>query len=254
MDNLIIHLIIFFSLFIKIKNNNTNSIIDSNSNLNNFLQEKKFLICGFNICSIEGSICNNLEECLCKKCFITINLLNDHRKCNYEQTSAFNAGIIEILFPIGFGHFYIGSFWGGVAKMFMTYFMICGVYVIVIYFFIFLRKNDSSYDLFEKKNLNVRLMKNNFNISERNNFRERERGNYSNNQNIQIRRNFYADFSNNYENSNLRIKFIKTAEEDIVKIKRIVLLSQILFVIFHVVDLYNIFMKKYTDNNNINLC
>jgi hypothetical protein len=103
-------------------------------------------ICDATLCNPSGSYCEN-NQCFCQDCYISINLPNDHRKCNYKQSSSFKAGIIEFIFPIGFGHFYLGNILNGFIKMLAAYFLICFVYVIVIYYFINSRKIENMVEM-----------------------------------------------------------------------------------------------------------
>jgi hypothetical protein len=100
-------------------------------NTNNF--------CDSTICTTEGGICfvNNL--CLCRNCYITLKTQNDHRLCNYAQYSSMKAFILEFLFPLGIGHFYMGNNINGIIKLLITIFMHCGIYFCFTYFIIIFR-------------------------------------------------------------------------------------------------------------------
>ena len=166
--------------------------------------DNKFELCNINVCSPEGSYCL-ADGCQCKSCYISINSEIDHRKCNYHQYSSIKAGILELIFPIGMGHFYLRNVKNGVIKMSAFYFMLCGIYAIVAYCFILIRKCREQDDFITDNFTYQRLI-------------------------------------------------VKTVDEDMKKIKRIVFISQIVFGLLHIVDLYMMFSARYSDDNNILLC
>lgn len=84
---------------------------------NCFTENPKYVFCGMDLCNTEGGICSKFNECICYPGYLTLtqnyqienekdNGLFSHVKCNYKQTSSFKAGLIEMIFGCGFGHFY----------------------------------------------------------------------------------------------------------------------------------------------------
>jgi hypothetical protein len=161
--------------------------------------------CNIDKCSPIGGECFLNNRCTCKKCYSTLfNKENQNQIiCNYPQSSSLIAGILEFLLPIGIGHFYTGSISFGVFKMLIGYLMFYGIYVIVIYYFIYKRSSE-----------------------------------------LELRQPLTGGYQ----------RLTITLGEDVIKIKRAVLLSQLLFVIFHFLDVYNLFSGRYMDGNNIPLC
>jgi len=155
--------------------------------------------CDTTLCSPKGGICTE-NECVCNRCYVSVIQPNDHRLCNYSQYSSFTAGLIEFLFPVGFGHLYLGNIQNCVVKMTLAYIMICGIYAFVVYYFIYTTKDDNNYILATNKNI------------------------------------------------------IRTAEQDVLRIKKYAYLSQILFIVLHIIDLFWLLSGKYKDGNNISLC
>ena len=167
--------------------------------------------CESKFCNPLGSRCDIVKnECICNACFISMDLpssSNDYSKCNYKQFSSMKATILEFIFPIGFGHFYLGNIQNGFIKMMLAYLLICFVYVFVIYYFVNIRKSTIQENT---------LIDNNTGVSSK--------------------------------------IFINTMSEDFLRIKKWVQFSQMLFLIFHIYDLYLFVNKSYKDENNVDLC
>jgi hypothetical protein len=163
------------------------------------------LTCEIDECSFIGGECLQGKRCICKKCYSTLfNKETQHQLlCNYSQSSSLIAGILEFLFPIGIGHFYIGRISIGIYKMLIGYIMFFGIYVIVIYYFIYKRTSESE-------------------------LRQPLDGGYQ--------------------------RLTVTLGEDAEKIKKVVLVSQLIFVLFHLIDVYYLFSGIYMDGNNMPLC
>jgi len=161
--------------------------------------------CEMEECSVIGGECLQGNRCTCKKCYSTLfNKETQHQIfCNYSQSSSIIAGVLEFLFPIGIGHFYTGRISFGIYKMLIGYIMFFGIYVIVIYYFIYKRTSESE-------------------------LRQPLNGGYQ--------------------------RLTVTLGEDAEKIKRIVLVSQLIFVLFHLFDIYNLLSGIHMDGNNMPLC
>jgi TM2 domain-containing membrane protein YozV len=181
-----------------------------NFRLNNELVNNS---CDMKNCNPLGSHCDKVkDECICNSCYISLdldpsNFFNEYSKCNYKQYSSTKATIIEFIFPIGFGHFYLGNILNGFLKMMMAYLLICFVYVFVIYYFVNIRKSTIQETSLIDKNTG----------------------------------------------GNSKI-LINTMSDDFIRIKKWVQISQMLFIIFHIYDLYLFVSKSYKDENNIDLC
>jgi hypothetical protein len=68
------------------------------------------------VCATEGGYCKE-NQCICYEGYITNKLLNKHLKCNYKQIGRMKAGLIEMIFGCGFGHFYSGRNSMGILKL-----------------------------------------------------------------------------------------------------------------------------------------
>jgi hypothetical protein len=83
----------------------------------------KEIICGTEICHPEGGYCNNEYKCICNPGYTTFSpiiLPNAEHKvnCNYKQKSDLKAGLLEMIFGCGLGHFYAGRKINGSIKLF----------------------------------------------------------------------------------------------------------------------------------------
>jgi hypothetical protein len=160
-------------------------------------------------CRADNGTCN-VNKCQCIKCYATIynNIrYNDKNNlqifCNYPQSSSMTAAILELILPIGIGHFYRGSISFGIFKMLIGYIMFYGIYVIIIYYFIYTRTfNDE----------------------------------------------LSRPLTDSYQSITV------TLGEDVKKIKHIVLISQILFFILHLIDVYWLYTLNYLDGNQMPMC
>ena len=109
------------------------------------LNDLQHSTCDLTLCDPIGGYCVNYD-CMCNKCYISLNLPNDHRKCNYAQSSSIKAGIIEFIFPIGFGHLYLGNIGNAVIKMILCLILVCGVYAGIAYYLINIRRSDEFFN------------------------------------------------------------------------------------------------------------
>ena len=87
--------------------------------------------CNPNTC-MEPNYCTSNKLCKCVGDYITFNLDdNDNKFCNYQQKRQLTALLLEIIFPIGFGHFYSERVLCGMIK-FIVYALV-GIYGILVF-------------------------------------------------------------------------------------------------------------------------
>lgn len=92
----------------------------------------------FNSCKLPNAYCNNKENiCYCSSGYINQYFNNKSSKnnkynknnidnvyCSYSQKKQLNAFVLELIFPIGGGHFYIKNYLFGFLKL-MLYLLMC---------------------------------------------------------------------------------------------------------------------------------
>ena len=89
-------------------------------------------------CSIEGGEClsHNLK-CKCKEGYTTLYNEENFILCNYKRSNKFVAGLIELFFGFGFGHFYSKRYLYGSIQFFVEVIsyclMICLFFCFIIY-------------------------------------------------------------------------------------------------------------------------
>jgi hypothetical protein len=90
-------------------------------------------ICNADTCA-KPNYCVSSKVCKCTGDYITYNIKNEqniYAYCNYKRRRQLTALLVEIIIPIGFGHFYSGRMLCGLIK-FMTY-IIVGLYCLKVY-------------------------------------------------------------------------------------------------------------------------
>jgi TM2 domain-containing membrane protein YozV len=180
--------------------------------------------CNPTYCNLNGSQCIN-NQCVCKNCYLSIILPNDHRKCNYNQYVAFKAATLEFLFFCGIGHFYLKNYFTGFLKFLYFYASICGAYIIVVYSFMWWRTYQKN----------------------RNNGRDSNLNNYNSSLKGDFQYVILTD-RNRLENS------INILRNDYEKIHRLTYAIIILYVIVHLIDVYFLAKGDYKDENNLPVC
>jgi hypothetical protein len=105
------------------------------SQLSNSMQDK-LVYCKLEICNSFGGLCNAQGHCQCFIGFMTPDHFRDHIKCNYKQINSKIAGLLELIFGCGIGHFYTGRSSNGTLKLVLIL-ILCGCIMTSI---IFIRK------------------------------------------------------------------------------------------------------------------
>lgn len=111
---------------------------------------EEILSCGKDLCYAKGSICF-LDKCVCRECYITVDIENNYSNCNYSQKSSFIGFLLEFFIPFGIGHFYLGNIFSGIIKI--SFCLICfifGFYIAINYFLFFktFHNNQNEYKPF----------------------------------------------------------------------------------------------------------
>jgi TM2 domain-containing membrane protein YozV len=107
--------------------------------------------CSTQNCNPFGGYCKE-NKCICKTCYTSAYSEMD---CNYKQKSSLISGIIELFFPFGFGHFYLGNTFTGLFKMCLSLFLICGIYILLGYLFI--TTNYANYSLIREEGFQINM-------------------------------------------------------------------------------------------------
>jgi len=95
-----LHLFLFFSLLITIS------------------AQENYIQCMKDSCYSHGGNCNSDGACTCFDGYFTDKI--SIFKCDYKQTSAIKAGLIELATGCGIGHFYAGRKLNGLLKFFIV--------------------------------------------------------------------------------------------------------------------------------------
>ena len=77
---------------------------------------KNFLICNKINCPKSRGICTRDNKCVCLGDYTTIKEMEGNYQCNYQQTNQSKVFILEFLFGLGAGHFYLGNYTLGFFK------------------------------------------------------------------------------------------------------------------------------------------
>ena len=110
MKNLNIFYFLFWHTFF-IKIILTNDIYNNINNINN-IPEKCL-----ELCSQKGGICTEDLKCICIKGYSTDFSDENFYFCNYKQYNKIIAGLIELIFGFGFGHFYCQRYINGYFQL-----------------------------------------------------------------------------------------------------------------------------------------
>ena len=102
-------------------------------------------LCGNSICSKPGGKCKEGEKCICSSCYTNKIETNNHLLCNYQQKSSTKGFVLELFFPFGIGHFYLGNTFKGLIKLLLIYFFTSCIYFLVIGFIGALRHTNCNY-------------------------------------------------------------------------------------------------------------
>ena len=85
---------------------------------NFILNLEKPITCIKESCYPLGGNCNSEGTCTCFEGYLTDK--SKILKCDYQQTSAIKAGLIEMATGCGLGHFYAGRKFNGILKFFIV--------------------------------------------------------------------------------------------------------------------------------------
>ena len=84
-------------------------------------QKSVLFICNKYTCPNNRGTCNELNECICKKGFDTVDdLSKGDFYCNYRRKSKLIAFLLEFVLGYGSGHFYMGNILLATIKMIYT--------------------------------------------------------------------------------------------------------------------------------------
>ena len=82
--------------------------------------------CDQKICRFPYGKCRNSQVCDCLDGYVDAQYLNfENMVCGYKQKSKFVATLLETLFPVGFGHFYVENFGFAIQKIIVALFCCC---------------------------------------------------------------------------------------------------------------------------------
>ena len=96
------------------------------------------------LCSKEGGECTTNYKCKCKEGFTTLFIEENIELCNYKRYNKLAAGIIELFFGFGFGHFYCKRYLNGFIQLFFEFVSYCLMSCLYVYFLIY----DNRFNLF----------------------------------------------------------------------------------------------------------
>lgn len=127
-------ILIFIKCNQEVNNINSSNIINSNNvTSERFSYVVKNIECDDNNCSLNNGVCIDFNTCSCKKGYVhnydnnkkfneTIQNSNDSniRFCEYKMKSTITAFILELIIPLGIGHFYSGNYLMAVFKFLLT--------------------------------------------------------------------------------------------------------------------------------------
>lgn len=104
-----------------------NNIFQVNSDSNtNFICSNSLIQCAGNgICTID------FKDCICNRGFISLN--KSFTKCTYQQKSKLVVLLLEILIPLGFGHFYSQNYYYFLIKFILFSLSYCFFYLVLIF-------------------------------------------------------------------------------------------------------------------------
>lgn len=86
------------------------------------------ITCNSTNCPPERGICTKLSVCECNERYLNDAAYTNSTSikdetlnfCNYYQKSQTTAFILELIFPLGVSHFYVGNFVLGICKLFLV--------------------------------------------------------------------------------------------------------------------------------------
>jgi hypothetical protein len=104
------------------------SIVSVESSLQNINAK-----CAQGLCDTTGGTCID-GMCICLKGYTTYLSSRNHTLCNYAQKSSITAGLLELFFGNGTGHFYAGRSINGLVKLcsslFFCFSCCCSIFLI----------------------------------------------------------------------------------------------------------------------------
>lgn len=89
------------------------------------------LICKKELCFSKGAVCET-NKCICNTCFISTNN-KDNLICNYAQYSGMIGFFLELFFPFGFGHLYLGNTFSALFKIGIFFLCFVGIKYVLFY-------------------------------------------------------------------------------------------------------------------------
>lgn len=118
-------------------NNQTNNDVKNEDNNPKYSYIVKNILCDDYVCPMTNGICIDFTTCSCNKGFVNRNVNNntfskeinndsdisDNKAfhfCNYKMKSSITAFILELIIPLGIGHFYSGNYLKAVFKFLLT--------------------------------------------------------------------------------------------------------------------------------------
>ena len=126
-----------------------NVYIQTNYHANDYFYST---ICNETMCALPYGTCASENICLCEKGYINKGYTTESEQkiCSYEQKSKTFPFIMELVFPIGIGHFYVSRYKFGLLKLF--------TFILLSVILAYMAKSDYFYSARIQKNALLALV------------------------------------------------------------------------------------------------